>query len=163
MSLPGSSDVTRNYGPRPLAEALVSLAGTPDDAPTIDAQLTTIAQLAADRVAVVSYASITGASGADYTTVTATSELAEAVDEAQYADSAGPCIQALEDGAPVTVPRIAATMLWPKFREQASQLGLCASVSLPLYVGTSAPVAVLNMYGHDHDAMAQFIDGLWLL
>jgi hypothetical protein len=43
----------------PLAEALVTLAGTPDDSPSIDAQLKMLARLAADRVRGVDYASIT--------------------------------------------------------------------------------------------------------
>src|SRR5215207_7408877 len=92
-----------------LADALIALAQTPDDVPGIDAQLTRIARLAADRVAGVDYASITALRGEEYITVAASSELALAVDNAQYADGSGPCLQSLDTAAPVTVPEIATT------------------------------------------------------
>ena len=71
----------------PLAEALVQLAGTPDDMPTIDAQLKKLAQLAPDQVACVDYASVTALRDDTYVTVAANSDLALAVDQAQYADN----------------------------------------------------------------------------
>ncbi len=140
-----------------LAGSILALAGTPDDAATVHDQLTLIACLAADTVAGVSYASITTLSGAEYTTVAASSDIARAVDEAQYEDRAGPCVQALDAGVAVPVPDIAATMSWPRFVEAAVGMGLEASVSVPLYAGRGAPVAVLNLYGHDAAAIAPLI------
>jgi hypothetical protein len=139
----------------PLAESLVTLAGMPDDVPEIDDQLVTIARLAADLVAPVSYASVTAMRENAYTTVAATSELAIAVDKAQYADQSGPCLSSLDDGTPIAVPDIAATMKWPGFRDAAFQLGLRASVSVPLFAGSGVPVAVLNLYSHEAGPMAQ--------
>jgi hypothetical protein len=127
----------------------------PDDAPDLDDQLVTIARLAADVVAPVSYASVTAMRENAYTTVAATSELAMAVDKAQYADQAGPCLASLDDGTPVVVPDISATMQWPGFRDTAFQLGLRSSVSAPLFAGSGATVAVLNLYSHDADAMTR--------
>jgi hypothetical protein len=143
-----------------LAEALVTLAGTPDDVPTIDAQLRRLAQVAADRVACVDYASITALRDNAYVTVAASSDLALAVDQAQYADDDGPCLRSLQTRTPVTVPDIAATMAWPGFRDAATGLGLHASVSIPLVAGSGATIAVLNCYGRDPDAMALLIAGL---
>jgi hypothetical protein len=137
----------------PLAQSLIALAGMPDDFSTVDDQLTLIARLAADRVAAVDYASVTAIREDAYTTVAASSELAVAVDEAQYGEEAGPCLEPLHTGAPVPVPDIAATMVWPGFREQAVKIGLRASVSLPMYAGSGAAVAVLNLYGRDATAM----------
>jgi hypothetical protein len=147
--------------PRPLAASLVALAETPDDGPTIDLQLKLIARLAADRVAAAGYASITTLRGEEYTTVAASSDLAIAVDEAQYAAQAGPCLEALDTGEPVAVPDISGTMLWPGFCAAAFRMGLRASVSVPLFTGSGAPVAVLNLYGHDDDAMAPLIFAVW--
>jgi hypothetical protein len=144
----------------PLAQSLITLAGMPDNFSTVDHQLALIARLAADRVAAVDYASVTAIREDAYTTVAASSELAVAVDEAQYAEQAGPCLEPLHTGAPVAVPDIAATMVWPGFREQAVKIGLGASVSLPLYAGSGAPVAVLNLYGHDATAMAAVADAV---
>jgi hypothetical protein len=127
----------------------------PDDASDLDARLVTIAQLAADMVTPVSYASVTAMREDAYTTVAATSELALAVDKAQYADQGGPCLDALDRSTPVVVPDIAATMAWPGFRDAAFQVGLRASVSVPLFAGSGVPIAVLNLYGHETGPMAE--------
>lgn len=145
----------------PLAAALINLAQTPDDLPGIDAQLAAIARLTADRVAGVDYASITALRGGDHITVAASSELADSVDQAQYADADGPCLRSLSLDTPVTVPDIAGTMTWPGFHEAAAAIGLHASTSIPLSAGSGTPVAVLNLYGHDAVAMAPLIAGVW--
>ena len=145
----------------PLAHGLIALAGMPEDFSTVDDQLTLIARLAADRVAAVDYASVTAIREDAYTTVAASSALAVAVDEAQYADQAGPCLEPLHTGAPAPVPDIGATMMWPGFRDQAVKIGLRASVSIPLYAGSGAPVAVLNLYSHDATAMAPLTEAVW--
>jgi hypothetical protein len=49
---------------------------------------------------------------------------------------------------------IAATMRWPGFRAAARALGLRASLSIPLFAGSGASIAVLNLYGHERDTMA---------
>ena len=143
-----------------LATAIVALAGTPDHASGVDRLLLTIAVLAADRVAAARYTSITALRGRTYTTVAVSDELVRAIDEIQYADRAGPCVEALDRGVPVAVPDIAATVQWPRFHEMAPRMGLHASVSVPLYAGRGVPIAVLNVYGHDQAAMAPLIDGI---
>jgi anti-anti-sigma factor len=130
-----------------LADDLMSLAEVPDDDPGVDALLMRIAVMAADVLAGVDYASITAWRGAGYTTVAASSDLVRAVDDAQYGEGGGPCVLAEQTAAPVEVPDIAATMSWPGFHRQATALGLRASVSVPLFAGGGAPVAVLNLYG----------------
>lgn len=138
----------------PLVTCLVTLAGTPDDEPGVEAQLVAIAQLVTDRVAAVTYASVTALREGAYTTVTASSDIAIAVDEAQYADGTGPCLDALFAQAPVVVPDIRGAVVWPGFRETAYQLGLRASLSIPLFAGRGTPVAALNLYGRQPAAMA---------
>jgi hypothetical protein len=145
----------------PLLESLATLAGTPDDASGIDAQLVTIAALAADMVEPVSYASVTAVRGDAYTTVATSSQVALAVDEAQYADRTGTCLDALETATPVSVPAIETTMAWPGFRQAAFGLGLRASLSLPLFAGSGTPIAALNLYSHDADAMGPLTRRVW--
>jgi hypothetical protein len=157
MATPFQSTEPQPSGRGPLATALITLAGTPDHASTVQPQLATIARTAADRVRAVSYASITALRGTTHITVAMSDELIRAVDDAQYADNAGPCVEALHRGAPVAVPDIAATIQWPGFHEEAPRLGLHASLSLPLYAGRGDPIAVLNLYGHDSAAMAPLI------
>jgi hypothetical protein len=144
----------RQRAPSPLTQCLTALAGTPDDSSRIAGQLVTIAQLAANLVAPVSYASITTHRDDGYTTVAASSDVALAVDEAQYADRAGPCLSALNGRSPVAVPDVAAAMRWPGFRDVAFALGLRASLSIPLFAGRGAAIAGLNLYGRDPAAMA---------
>jgi len=141
--------------------AIIALAGTPDDVPSIDVQLTNLAQLAADRVAAADYVSITARRNDAYSTVATTSDLAEAVDEAQYADQEGPCLESLDDNTPVTVPDMTRTMAWPGFRQAAAGMGLHASVSIPLFAGSGSTIAALNLYGRDAAAMAPLIVGVW--
>jgi hypothetical protein len=143
-----------------LAGTLVALAATADDASIVDVHLTQVARLAADTLAAVAYASITAWRGHGYTTVAASSELAWAVDQAQYTDQAGPCLHSLQTAAPVGVPDIAATMSWPGFYRAAHGLGLHASLSIPLFAGSGTPIAVLNLYGRDTAAMAPLIAGV---
>jgi hypothetical protein len=144
----------------PLAEAIVTLAETPDHAAGVEQRLAAIAALAAVRVAAADYASITTLHGREYTTVAASSDIALAVDEAQLADGAGPCLQALDIGEPVGVPDIAATMDWPGFHQVAPALGLRASLSVPLFNGRGTTIAVLNLYGRDDAAMKPLIAGV---
>jgi hypothetical protein len=137
-----------------LADSLITLAGTADDDSTVGARLVTITQLSADLLDPVAFASVTRQDEGKYSTVAVSSELALAVDEAQYAQNAGPCLDTLDGGSPTSVPRIEATMIWPGFRDAAYRLGLRSSLSIPLFAGRGLPVAALNLYGHDPAAMA---------
>src|SRR5687768_15774405 len=67
-----------------LAGILVALASTADDASIVEVHLDRVARLAADTLTAVDYASITAGRGPGYTTVAASSDLALAVDQAQY-------------------------------------------------------------------------------
>ena len=144
-----------------LATRLALLAETPDDAPDLDAELEAITQLTADRVAAASFASVTALSDRRYTTVAVGSDLARAVDEAQYADLRGPCVHAPAEQAPKEPSVITATMRWPGFAKAAVRLGLRASVSIPLFTGSGGVAAVLDVFGRDHTAMAPLIAGIW--
>jgi hypothetical protein len=139
---------------RGLADSIIALAGTPDDESSVPVLLRSVTQFAADLLPPVSYASTTVHEKDSYVTVAMSSEIARAVDEAQYADDAGPCLDALRTSKPTSLPRIDATVKWPGFRATAHRLGLCASLSIPLYAGRGTPVAALNLYGHDARAMA---------
>jgi hypothetical protein len=139
---------------------MIKLAGAPDHAPGLDERLKTIAKLTAERVAAARYASITALQDDTYITVAVSDDLIRSVDAAQYADDAGPCLEALDRSAPVGVPDIDTTVQWPGFHQEAPRMGLRASVSVPLFAGRGEPVAVLNVYSHDHAAMAPLIAGV---
>jgi len=133
----------------------------PDDSPRLQEQLVAVAGLAADRIAAVSYASVTRNERGAPTTVATSSAVAVAVDEAQYAEGTGPCLDALAEGSPVADPDIATTMLWPGFREAALRLGLRASLSIPLFAGRGTTIAALNLYSRNRDEMASLTAAVW--
>jgi hypothetical protein len=145
----------------PLCDRIVALAGRADDHGDIGADLVEIAVMSADRVAGVSYASVTSRYEGAYATVAASSALAAAVDQAQYADDAGPCLEALDGAYPAAVPDIAATMTWRGFRDVACGLGLSASLSIPLFAGRGIPIAALNLYTHDPAGMKNLTEAVW--
>jgi len=152
-------------GPQPpvdgaLATAMITLAGTPDHSSSLRVQLVTIARLTVERVTAARYASVTALQGRAYTTVAVSDDLIRAIDEVQYADGAGPCLEALRRSTPVGVPDIDTTLQWPGFHEAAPRMGLHASVSVPLFAGRGDAIAALNVYGHDRAAMAPLIAGI---
>lgn len=153
---PGAQD-----SPGPLHDRLVGLAGMPDSAASVEIDLIVIAQLVASRVKAVDYASVTSRRGGAYATVATSSDVALAVDAAQYADDAGPCLEALDGGYPAAVPDIATTITWPGFRDAAVGMGLASSLSIPLVAGSGRTVAALNLYSHDPEAMAALTTSVW--
>jgi hypothetical protein len=81
-----------------LRDRLMALAGTPDDCSEIGTDLIVVTQVAASLIARIDHVSVTRGF---YTTVAGSSELAGAVDRAQYHDGAGPCLDfaALDAGS----------------------------------------------------------------
>lgn len=130
---------------RPLAEAIITLAATPDDVPDIADQLETIALLAAERIAVADYAAIAAKHDDGCCTVATSGELVEAVAEAS-------------PGAAAPAPG-ATTMNWPGFRDTAADLGM-GLVSVPLFAGSGATVASLDLYGRELTALAPLTAGI---
>jgi hypothetical protein len=144
-----------------LQDRLVRLAGTPDDSSRIGTDLIVVAQLAASLIDAIDHASVTARSGGAYVTVAASSDVAVDVDQAQYDDKAGPCLEALEAEYPAAVPDIAAVMTWPGFRDTAVQLGLKTSLSIPLFAGSGTTIATLNLYSSESGALTPLTAAVW--
>jgi hypothetical protein len=158
MSTPSQPPVASGPTTRqPLVRSLVQLAGTPDDASDVDAHLLTVVQLVAHIVEPVDYASVTAHRPGGATTVAASAHVAIAVDDAQYAEDAGPCLDAMRSGRVTAVPVIATTVAWPGFRAAAERMGLQASLSVPLFAARGVDIAALNLYSRDAAAMAPLI------
>lgn len=78
-------------------------------------------------------------------TVAASDQLANQVDEVQYDNGDGPCLQAIRTGEVVHVSDLAADSRWPGYREHAVGFGVRASRSLPLAVAGTV-IGGLNIY-----------------
>jgi GAF domain-containing protein/ANTAR domain-containing protein len=137
-----------------LTNDLITLAGTPDDGSDVPVLLRSITQLTADLLPPVTYASVTVHQNDADVTVAMSSQVALAVDKAQYAEDSGPCLDTLRTAEPTVVPRIDAMVNWPGFRAEARRLGLHASLSIPLFAARGTPIAALNLYSRDTRAMA---------
>ncbi|WLS44577.1 GAF and ANTAR domain-containing protein [Micromonospora profundi] len=140
-----------------LTDALLALADLPDDSPALPEQLSTIVRLSATVVDPVDFASVTVFAVHGYRTEAASSAAAEAVDLAQYAEDGGPCLAALQGGETVAVPDVGGVVVWPGFRDVAWRNGVRASLSVPLFAGSGAPIAALNLYARDAAAMQLLI------
>jgi hypothetical protein len=144
-----------------LQGRLVALAATPDDNSQVGTDLIIVAQVAPKVIAPVDHASVTVRFEDAYATVAASSDVAVALDRAQYADQAGPCLEALDADYPAAVPDIAATLTWPGFRDAAAGFGLQSSLSIPLFAGSGRTIASLNLYSHELGTMATLTKAVW--
>jgi len=87
--------------------------------------------------------------GGDPTTLAATDQQLLALDEAQYAEGDGPCIQAMDDPDPVVIEDFDAAVeeRWRTFLETARYLGVKSSLSMRVDLEDSEGLAAsLNLY-----------------
>ncbi|MGC4879821.1 hypothetical protein ACLQ26_26575 [Micromonospora sp. DT43] len=148
---------TPEQSPEALREALLALAGLPDESPALPAHLRTIVALSAAVVGPVDFASVTVSAAGGPRTEAASADAAEEIDLAQYAEDGGPCLAALRSATTVGVPDLAGVVVWPGFRDVAWRYGVRASLSIPLFAGSGAPIAGLNLYARDASAMRPLI------
>lgn len=91
----------------------------------------------------------TGDSGA---TVAHSGDAATDLDEAQYTDDLGPCLEALREDRTIYVERISEQLSrWPTFVRRAAELDIHSSLSMPLRL-ESGPVGALNLYADEEAA-----------
>jgi transcriptional regulator with GAF, ATPase, and Fis domain len=81
--------------------------------------------------------------GHRWETTNSSSELVRDVDQAQYQDSAGPCVEAIRTGKEVAIAF--PTDRWPVFAQRATADGACSVLSLPLKV-KGRTTGALNLY-----------------
>ena len=80
--------------------------------------------------------SITALSWPDTRTAASTHECALKLDHHQYASGRGPCLEATWRRTPVRAAIGEDLQRWPEFVEAAQRMGIRASLSVPLLVGT---------------------------
>lgn len=79
-------------------------------------------------------------------TAAASNEFASGLDELQYADGAGPCLQAMETGQRIEITDLAAEHdRWGSYGSQALAHGLAACLSMPM-IAAGTTWGALNLY-----------------
>ena len=83
------------------------------------------------------------------TSVATSDSRAAALDEAQFAYGAGPCLDAIASGAPVEVFDQAAEARWADYDARATEIGLRSSLSVPIQAADGRTLGAVNLYGYD--------------
>jgi GAF domain-containing protein len=125
---------------------------------TLDGVLKQIADLAKRSIPGVTEVSVTLVRGKAAHSAAFTGELALALDESQYEQGHGPCLDAARSGEIFSVPDMSGETRWPELAERALRAGCHSSLSIGLPVHDRA-VGALNIYADkpyafDDDAIA---------
>jgi transcriptional regulator with GAF, ATPase, and Fis domain len=84
-------------------------------------------------------------------TAASSDELTRKLDEMQYAEGAGPCLEALSTGVPVFVTDMALETRWGRYPHHAVGVGARSSMSYPMLSGEVA-IGALNLYAFEPSA-----------
>jgi GAF domain-containing protein len=87
-------------------------------------------------------------------TAAATDDIVERADMLQYQLGYGPCLTAWRDQVVVRIDDLANDERWPTWSRQAFELGLRASLSIPLVAGTQ-PLGALKVYAVNPNTCGQ--------
>ncbi|WLS44578.1 GAF and ANTAR domain-containing protein [Micromonospora profundi] len=128
------------------ADALAELGRVRLDETNLDDMLRRIAELAGRSLPRAREVSVTLVRGRAGWTAAFTSDLARQLDEWQYQEQRGPCLDASASGASISVPDMVAEQRWPAWAARARDAGVGSSLSIGLPIQESV-VGALNVYG----------------
>jgi len=145
-------------------DALRDLFATEEPLDDASARLAVTASHAIPHADIVS---ITVLTWPDARTAAQTDDLALTLDQQQYDTGRGPCLEAALQRQPVRAEISAETDRWPEFVQAAQQVGVRASLSVPLLVGgldeEQELVGSLNIYSRTASAFDPFDEALMRL
>jgi GAF domain-containing protein len=143
-----------------LAAALSELAGLLLDSEPLDATLRRVADLAVQALPGCTAGGVTLLdAGGRPRTAAATDPLTLAVDQQQYDEGDGPCLDAARHLRVNRVDLGEAEQRWPAFAERARGLGVRSYLAAPLVVQGSA-LGSLNLYSRSTDGFDALDDAL---
>ncbi|MET7820060.1 GAF and ANTAR domain-containing protein [Micromonospora zamorensis] len=117
----------------------------------LDEVLQRVAELAKRVLPMPVEVSVTLIRGGVGHTAAFTSEVAREMDERQYAQGRGPCLDAAATGDVLSVPDLSTEDRWPEWADRGQKQGLGSSVSIGLPI-QEAVVGALNVYAHTPEA-----------
>ncbi|MEH0829207.1 MULTISPECIES: GAF and ANTAR domain-containing protein [unclassified Micromonospora] len=127
-------------------EALAELGRIRLDQAGVDDVLRSVAGLARRSIPGATEVSVTLLRGSTAQSVAVTGDLALQLDEWQYAQGRGPCLDASVSGDAISVPDTTAEDRWPDWAARAKDAGVGSSLSVGLPI-QEAVVGTLNVYG----------------
>ena len=104
-----------------------------------------VAALAKSTISGASEVSVTFVESAGARTVASTGALAVALDERQYEEGHGPCLDSIAGGEPVRIDSMSGERRWPDWTPRAREHGAGSSLSMPVPVQREVAAAV-NIY-----------------
>jgi hypothetical protein len=134
-----------------LLGALNELVGLMLATPTVERLLDDLARLAGKVIIPPAACGITLRRDHEPVTVASSEPLAALVDEEQYGQGDGPCLQSLRTGEAVIVSDTVTESRWGDYPARALEHGVRSSLSLPLVVNGDHRGA-LNLYATRRDA-----------
>ncbi|WP_330465660.1 GAF and ANTAR domain-containing protein [Micromonospora zamorensis] len=137
--------------PTDPATAFVELGGIKLSEVNLDEVLQRVAELAKRVLPMPVEVSVTLMRGGVGHTAAFTSEVAREMDERQYAQGRGPCLDAAASGDVLSVPDLSTEDRWPEWADRGRKQGLGSSVSIGLPI-QEAVVGALNVYAHTPEA-----------
>jgi GAF domain-containing protein len=140
--------------PDELSRALTELGGLMLVLPSVERAIDDVAGLATGVVSPPASCGITLERGSQPLTVASSGALASHVDEVQYAQDDGPCLEAMRTGHAVMVDDMASELRWDGYPAHALAYGVRSSLSLPLGVDAHTRGA-LNLYATHGAAFSQ--------
>jgi GAF domain-containing protein len=123
------------------------------DEETLDQTLQRVVTLACMSLSGCDLASVTVERAGQPCTVACTDKVARTIDEGQYADDTGPCLESLRQRSLIVVDSIADDPRWPQFSASALEHGVQSSLSLPL-VHRGEGKGAFNLYARERDAFS---------
>jgi GAF domain-containing protein len=133
----------------PTTEHVVGLAGVLLDDDELYNMLQQLTLLARHSLPGSRSASITVVQEGRYRTSNATGDKALAIDEAQYQEGDGPCLEAIRTDAQVAVTMAEVEDRWPEVGAKARAAGVSGVLSTPLACAPDQVVGALNIYAGD--------------
>jgi GAF domain-containing protein len=133
---------------------LAQLAGLVLSEPDVDAALTRVAQVAVSVIEPCDGASLTMRRAGVPDAPAASDAWALGLDELQFAEQEGPCLNCLREGSVMRSRDLGADERFPSYGPYAAQRGAISALSLPM-AADGRTVGALNLYSRRRDAFGR--------
>lgn len=136
-------------------EASASLGGAVLEGWALDELLQHVVELACHTVDRARSVSITIADNGGYRTCSSTDQTAVLIDEVQYEEADGPCLQAMREAHQVQLAMEAVAARWPAVARRAAESGIGSVLSTPIVTAPGNAIGALNVYADGQDPFSQ--------